>query len=371
MTAGPIIERIEILRYRYPLDSPFHATWDPNPRHFHATTIVRVTAGEFEGAGSGDAMLGFAGHEDLFLGRSPFEIDRHVAVLDNLQFHYGRMWPLEVALWDLMGQISGQPLWRLLGGSRQTVPLYASTGQRLDLDERVSAVLSLKRSGFRAAKLRFYHHEPSEDVAIIRSVRDAVGDDMTLLVDANQAWRMPWDTRPSWDLQQALRVAAALSELDVYWLEEPLHRHNYSGLAELRRRAGVRIAAGEGIREFSELHQYLDRGSLDVYQPDVVWSTGILRGIQLAREVQARGHIYSPHTWGDGLVLLANLHVFAAVSHAPFVEYPTDPPYWTPERRDFLLPALLQPGSDGSLSLPEEPGLGIRIDWDAISRWRV
>src|SRR5690606_41215592 len=108
----PIIESIEIRRYRLPLDPPFHASWDPVPRRGPPRTLVRVRAGDVEGVGAGDAMLGFAGHEDLFLGHSPLEIERHVAVLDNLQFHYGRMWPLEVALWDVIGRLKSQPLWR-------------------------------------------------------------------------------------------------------------------------------------------------------------------------------------------------------------------------------------------------------------------
>ena len=89
----PKIEAIEIRHYRLPLDPPFRASWDPQPRTSHTSTLVRVRAGEYEGVGSGDAMLGFAGHESLFVGRDPFEIERHVQLLDNLQFHYGRMWP--------------------------------------------------------------------------------------------------------------------------------------------------------------------------------------------------------------------------------------------------------------------------------------
>lgn len=365
----PTIETIEVRRYRLPLDPPFHASWDPAPRRAHATTVVRVRAGEYEGVGAGDAMLGFAGHEELFLGRSPLEIERHVTVLDNLQFHYGRMWPLEVALWDVIGQIAGQPLWRLWGGSTPRVPLYASTGQRLGGDERVASVLRLKEEGFAAVKLRFFADDPQDDIAIVRAVRQAAPS-LTLLCDANQAWRMPWDTRSPWALKQARRVAGALAELDVYWLEEPLPRHDYAGLAELRRLSRVRIAGGEGNREFAELRQYLDHGSLDVYQPDAVWSTGPLRGLQIAREVQARGAVYSPHTWGDGLVLLANLHVSAAVSRAPFIEYPYDPPTWTPARRDFILPAPLQ-ANNGHITLPDAPGLGVALDWDALEPWRV
>ncbi len=365
----PTIDAIELRAYRRPLDPPFHASWDPTPRRAHATTVVRVRAGGLEGVGAGDAMLGFAGHEGLFLGRSPLEIERHVAILDNLQFHYGRMWPLEVALWDLIGQIAGQPLWRLLGGSSGRVPLYASTGQRLDREARVAAVRRLQAEGFAAVKLRFFAEDPQDDIATVRAVRDAAPT-LTLLCDANQAWRMPWDTRPPWDLKQARRVADALAELDIYWLEEPLGRHDVRGLAELRRQSQVRIAGGEGAREPIELRRYLEHDALDVYQPDVVWSTGVLRAVQIAREVQARGAVYSPHTWGDGLVLLANLHVAAAVSHAPFIEFPYDPPHWTPERRDFILPAPIR-ADGGHVTLPDAPGLGVALDWNALEEWRV
>ena len=102
---NPKIESIDIHHYRLPLDPPFQASWDPQPRAAHRTTLVRVQAGDYEGVGSGDSLLGFPGHESLFIGWDPFAIERHVQVLENLGFHYGRMWPLEVALWDLMGKI--------------------------------------------------------------------------------------------------------------------------------------------------------------------------------------------------------------------------------------------------------------------------
>jgi L-alanine-DL-glutamate epimerase-like enolase superfamily enzyme len=313
-------------------------------------------------------MPGFTGHEDLFLGQDALAIARHVEVLDHLQFHYGRMWPLEIALWDLMGKIADLPLWRLLGGTSNRVRLYASTGARLPIAERAEAARRLGAAGFPALKLRFHAADPREDLAIAAAVREAVGPDMAILVDANQGWRMPWDVSPSWDFKTAAWVADALAELDVFWLEEPLHRHDYEGLAALRRRSRVRIAGGEGNRDIAELRRYLACGALDVYQHDVAWSTGILRGVQMAREVQAAGCLYSPHTWGDGLVLLANLHVAAAVSQAPFVEFPYDPPYWTPERRDFILPQPLLPTADGYLVLPDRPGLGVEIDWKALER---
>jgi L-alanine-DL-glutamate epimerase-like enolase superfamily enzyme len=294
-----------------------------------------------------------------------------VQLLDNLQFMYGRMWPLEIALWDIMGKATGQPLWKLLGGRTNRVPLYASMGQRRPTPERAAAARRLVERGFRAVKLRFYADNVAENLAVARAVREAMGVDAALLVDANQGWRMPWDTRTPWDFKTALFVADALAELDVFWLEEPLPRTDYRGLAELRRRAKVRIAGGEGNRDFSEHLECLHHGSLDVYQADVAWSTGILRGRQLAQMAQAAGALYSPHTWGDGLVLLANLHVAAAVSTAPFFEFAFDPPEWTPARRDYILPKPLEADGDGVLTLPATPGLGVAIDWQAIAPLRI
>jgi L-alanine-DL-glutamate epimerase-like enolase superfamily enzyme len=193
------------------------------------------------------------------------------------------------------------------------------------------------------------------------------------MVDANQAWRMPHDTSDSWDFDTAARAVDALAELRVYWLEEPLHRHDYRGLRKLRDYAsarGVRIAGGEGAREVTELREYVAHGSLDVYQPDVAWSTGVQRGTEIAAAARAAGAMYTPHAWGCGVVLLANLHVFAACGNAPFVEYPYDPPGWTPDRRDFMLREPIV-ARDGYASLPDAPGLGADIDWARIERWRV
>jgi L-alanine-DL-glutamate epimerase-like enolase superfamily enzyme len=172
-------------------------------------------------------------------------------------------------------------------------------------------------------------------------------------------------------------VVDALADLRVYWFEEPLDRHDYRGLRRLRDYAstrGVRIAGGEGAREMTDLHECLAHGSLDVYQPDVAWSTGVLRATQIAASVRAAEVMYTPHTWGCGVVLLANLHVFAALGNAPFVEYGFDPAPggggWTLERRDFMLREPIV-ARDGYAALPDAPGLGADIDWDAIERWRV
>ena len=118
-----VITRIEISHHRLPLDPPFPASWDPQPRALFPATIVRVhdDAGHV-GVGSGDAMYGFADYESYFLGEDPLDLERHAAVLSNIDFHAGRPWPLDVALWDLAGQIEDRPIWSLVGGSSNRFP---------------------------------------------------------------------------------------------------------------------------------------------------------------------------------------------------------------------------------------------------------
>src|SRR3546814_291849 len=118
---GITVENREI-----PLDPPFPAAWDSRPRERFAATIVRVETDQgLVGVGSGDPMPGFAGHEHLFLGRDPLALDRHFRVIENLSFHYGRCWPLDLALWDIAAQAAGLPLWKLLGGRSPRLRLYA------------------------------------------------------------------------------------------------------------------------------------------------------------------------------------------------------------------------------------------------------
>jgi L-alanine-DL-glutamate epimerase-like enolase superfamily enzyme len=193
---------------------------------------------------------------------------------------------------------------------------------------------------------------------------------MAIMVDLNQGWRMAGDTTTSLDPVAARRVAAELAEYGVLWVEEPLAGTDLRGLAALRASApGVRIAGGEMTRTFTESLAALDADAFDVYQPDVVLAGGMLRTRTIAELALARNRWFTPHTWTNGIGLLANLHVAAGVGGGPFIEVPYDPPGWTPKRRDAVLAEPLRPGRDGVLRVPDAPGLGIVLDDDAIKRY--
>ena len=365
------ITAIRLDRLTVPLDPPFPAAWDPVPRTSFAVTVVRVeTDAGVVGVGSGDTMDGFEAFEHLFLGQDPLAIARHVRALETIDFHAGRYWPLEVALWDIAGQVAGLPVATFFGGATDGIPAYASCGMLLPPGERAESALRLREEGFRAMKIRIDPRRLDEGLAAVEATRAAVGDTMALMVDLNQGWRMAGDVSPSIDVRTARSIAVRLAELDVLWLEEPLAGTDLRGLAALRASApGIRIAGGEMTRTFAEELAALDADAFDVYQPDVVLAAGMLRTRTLAELALARNRWFTPHTWTNGIGLLANLHVAAGVGGGPFLEFPYDPPGWTPERRDAVLAQPVRPGPDGVLRVPDAPGLGIVLDEVAIRRY--
>lgn len=366
------ITAVRLRRLSCPLDPPFRAAWDPEPRRAFDATLVLVETDEgLVGVGSGDTMDGFERYEHLFVGEDPLAIERHVRVLETITFHAGRYWPLEAALWDLAGKAENVPAARLLGGAAARLPAYASCGEQKPPAERVESALALREEGFGALKLRIDKDRLAEGVAAVAAVREAVGSSMEIMVDLNQGWRMPGDIASLLGFDAVLRLAEELRGLEVLWLEEPLAAHDVSGLRELRARARIRIAGGEMVRTPHELRLYEDTDALDVYQPDAVLAVGVLRARELAERVLAGGRWFTPHTWTNGIGLLTNLHLTAGVGGGPFLELPYDPPGWTAERRDFMLAEPLLPDADGCLAVPDRPGLGIELDDDAVRRYAV
>jgi len=367
------ITNIRVRRLRTELTPPFRAAWDPVPRRSFAASLVFVETDEgVVGVGSGDTMDGFEPFIGLFLGQNPLGVARHVRTLETIGFHAGRYWPLEAALWDIIGQVCGQPVATLFGASADRLPAYASCGELKEPRERAEAALALREQGFRALKIRIDPARGLEQgLAAVRATREAVGASMDIMVDLNQAWRMAGDIAPALDAVGAREVVARLRDLGVLWVEEPLPGADVRGLAGLRAATGVRIAGGEMVRTVEEFLAYLEADALDVYQPDVVLAVGMARARLVADLAQARHRWFTPHSWTNGLGLLANLHVAAGVGAGPYFEFPYDPPGWTVERRDFFLAEPVRVEVDGCVAVPARPGLGAILDHDAVDRFTV
>jgi D-galactarolactone cycloisomerase len=366
------ITAIRVQRLRLPLDPPFHAAWDPDPRRQFDATIVRVETDEgLTGIGSGDTMAGFEDFEHLFIGRDPLLLSTHARTLETIAFHAGRYWPVEAALWDLFGKKLGVPVYSLLGGAAERLPVYASLGELRAPAQRAQDARVLVDAGFRAVKLRIARDMLAEGIAAATAIRHEVGEALEIMVDLNQWWRMAGDIEPGLGPSDAARVIAQLDELGVLWVEEPLAGADLAGMRALRSRVRARIAGGEMARTFDELWHALAVDALDVFQPDVVLSLGVSGARTLADVVLRRNRWFTPHTWTNGIGLLANLHVCCGVGGGPFLEFPYDPPGWTPERRDFMLASPLTIDSDGCLAVPSAPGLGIALDEQAVAHYAL
>jgi L-alanine-DL-glutamate epimerase-like enolase superfamily enzyme len=363
---------IRMDRMRLPLNPPFEAAWDPVPRRHFDATLVRVATDEgITGYGSGDTMDGFGAFADLFIGTDPLRIANQVRVLETVSFHGGRFWPLEAALWDIIGKACGQPVATLFGGAADRLPAYASFGELKSPAARADAVLAARKAGFRAVKIRIDRADVAGGLAAVRAAREAVGDELHIMVDLNQWWRMAGDISAALDVAAVRRIAAELADLGVTWLEEPLPAADLAGMRMLREQCGIRVAGGEMARSVSELLEALEAGALDVVQPDVVLAVGMLRARTVAEMVLQRGRWFTPHTWTNGLGLLANLHVAAGVGGGPYLEFPYDPPGWTQQRRDFFLAEPVQIDGSGCVRVPAAAGLGAVIDEAAVTRWAV
>jgi L-alanine-DL-glutamate epimerase-like enolase superfamily enzyme len=366
------ITAIEITQHQLPLDPPFRPSWSSQPRLKFDATIVRVhTDAGLTGIGSGDYMLGFAGHERLFIGEDPLRLERHNRVITHIGFHYGRCWPLDLALWDLAGKIAGQPCWKLLGGFTDRVPCYASSGSLKDGTALADLAERALARGFKAMKIRFRRGSPKDDIAALAAVRARVGKRLELMVDCNQGWRFPWDTMSPWTFKDALAIGRELEQLDIYWMEEPLHRADRDGMRRLREALNIRIAGGELNRELSELRDVITEGCLDVVQPDVV-SIGGITGLQRIAHMAAEHNvIFTPHTWGNGIGLMANAPLHAGAGGGGYLEFPWDPPEWDLARRDFMLTEPIDIDANGDLVLSDKPGLGFALDEERLAATRV
>jgi L-alanine-DL-glutamate epimerase-like enolase superfamily enzyme len=366
------ITQVKVRLFDTPMDKPFHPTWQPLPHRSSRIHVVEVHTDEgIVGIGSGGVPNRWEVAGLFLAGQDPFNIEQHVYNLRSMAFFVGRPWPVEIALWDIIGKATGQPIYRLLGGGANKLRAYASTGEVRPAAERVDISQQMVAEGFRAIKLRFHSPDWRDDIKTLDAVRKAVGDKIDIMVDGNWGWRIsPEQHTHRWDLKTAVAAARAMEEYNVYWLEEPLDAYDYDAIAELRSHlTTLRLAGGELNRGPEEIKTYIDKGCYDVYQPDCTFIGGISTTRKIAALVEAEGKVFTPHTWTNGLGLVANLHAAAASSRVPYIEFPYDPPVWKPEHRDFIFKEHINIDPEGYVHLPDAPGLGVELDEDRIAQW--
>lgn len=373
------ITDVKFLDLEIPLKVPLRPAWEPRAAYeSFPLALIRVytdegivgSAVEF----TPQHVMGASGSQiaclkSILIGADPFGIEGIVRKLRYAAFVGPKPWAIEIALWDVIGKACGQPVYRLLGGSQDRVKAYISTVQIKSPDEHALDAKKYLDQGFRAIKLRAHRLNPVEDLEAVRAVRAAVGDKMEIMVDANQAWATE---PPFWSSRTALWMARELEKLDVVWLEEPLPKDDLQGLAELARKVDLPIAGGElewGIHRFREL---LENQAYDILQPDPHWCGGILECRKISALAETMNKQCILHTGGiSGLWLAANLQVTGAIPNCPYFEYLLEPPVWTAEMRDALLEEPIVIGKDGYIDIPKGPGLGVKLNEQAIARYTV
>ncbi len=285
---------------------------------------------------------------------------------------------IDMALWDIAGKASGKPVWELLGTPvRQHIVPYASLEPRVAgfeayRDALVDWTLRAKEEfGFRAAKLEItfggpYAHLGTRApdrriVEVVAAVRRAVGSDMTLMIDVQYTWTDP---------DRAIETLQALREYDLYFVEAPLWPDALDGYARIHgANTGTRIASGEWLATRFEFVDLMDRGEVEVVQPDIGRVGGLTEATRVAHLAEQRHRIVVPHAWKSGLSIAAELHFAAATKSCEFVEYLPGPLADSDLRRELTKGDVAM--RDGVLPLPTAPGLGIELNRDALAFFEV
>jgi L-alanine-DL-glutamate epimerase-like enolase superfamily enzyme len=258
--------------------------------------------------------------------------------------------PLDIAVWDAHGKTLGQPLHRLLGGYRDRLPTYASDGLWVSLtpDELAAAAKQHVADGFSAVKLRIGKEPTAEGEARrVRAVREAVGPDVKIMVDAGE----------SWSLAHARRAGRVLQDAGIAWLEDPVHHHDVAGLAELRRRLDIPIAAGEHLYPLDAFRTLLEARAVDV----VILDLARVGGVTPWRRIAALAHAHRIPVCGH-VVPEIQVHLLAAVASGHMVEY-------VPRSAGIL--RAMPRREHGDLVAPSAPGLGLELDEAAVRRYQV
>ncbi len=304
------------------------------------------------------------------LNKDPFDVETHSA---RLRYYaagppYRGCAGVDIALWDLVGKACGQPLYKLWGGGKDRVTAYASMIRLSTPEERAGLAEQLAAEGWKAIKLRLHHATLREDIRTVEAVRKAVGGRMEIMVDANQAQSTGgWQPGVVWDFERAVATAREMQRLGCLWLEEPLPRYAWDRLAELNRLVEIPIAGGENNRGLHEFLGMLRQDVYDILQPECM----VLEGITTVRKVgvlaEAFGKQIVPHHGGGDLGTVAHLHLIASWPHAPYLELLHDPPVGSYLHRFAVMANAPVVAADGSVPLPQEPGLGVKIHRDWIA----
>jgi D-galactarolactone cycloisomerase len=307
--------------------------------------------------------------EPLYVGENPQEPERVSEKLHANTFWMGRggtithaISGIDIAMWDMLGKTTAQPVGRLLGGCyRNRVLPYASLLMR-EPGALAEHLIAIREQGFRAFKIGwgpFGRQSDALDERIVRAAREAVGSEALLMVDAGASDAF-WHRAFKW----SVRTARMLADFGVYWFEEPLPPDNLSDYVLLRQSSPLPIAGGEVLTRRQSFVPWLEGRALDIVQPDVTKVGGISEERRIAWMAEENGIRFIPHGWNTAVGLAADLHLASASRDTDIVEYLTGSPFI-----DDIVENKWELDDNGMLVVPSGPGLGISLNLDAVEKY--
>lgn len=374
------ISDIRVHPLAYPLESDSGYGSARGIVHERVATLVEVettdgTIGWGESFGPPRTMATLIDEvlRDMVVGMDSWSVDSLVERVTTGLYHFGSSGLLlaavsgiDIAIWDILGKVTGEPIHRLLGGpTRSSVTPYASTMYFTESAHDPSDPMQVAvEEGFAAAKIKI-GRGVAEDEERTRIARETLGDDAFLMVDVNGNYRA----------DQAIELARTLEPYDVHWLEEPVPPESIDGYREVREQTGVSVAGGEAVYSRFGFDRLLSNRAVDIIQPDVCKCGGLSEAAVIAEMATVSNTGVSAHCWTSGVGLAASLQYAATVPAYPHSGNAPEPYLFEVDRAENALRSeLVTPQVDpsgGDLVVPERPGLGIKINREALGRYRV
>ena len=309
------------------------------------------------------------GLRDALIGEDPLDVERLWDRMYRSVIYVGRrgiaihaISGIDIALWDLKGKALGRPVCELIGTPvRDRVRAYASMLMPDTPEETSDRVAGLREQGFTAVKLGWgpLGRDPDHDVKLAAAAKEAGGEGTEIMIDAGLGYVA--------DAATAIRVARELEALGIYWLEEPFEPDEYEAYAELADSVDITVAAGEQDVTRWGFRELIERGHVDLVQPDVTRCGGITETLRIASLAAEYGVATVPHAWKSGIIKAASLHVNAVLPDALYQEYcVAETPINTA-----LTVERLPIEADGCIAVPTAPGIGVTLDEDVVASLRV
>ena len=309
----------------------------------------------------------------LLLGKDPFDNEvlwesMYKGIRGNKGALMAAISGLDIALWDIKGKVLGVPISKILGGTfRNSIKCYVTGMYMTKTDDLAGALIEEARGyiddGFDAIKMRI-GYGLNLDVEIVSAVREAIGDEICLMVDANCAY----------DSRTAIHVGRRLDKLNVYWFEEPVPPTDIEGYLEVKNALDMYIAGGE--LEFGKygFKDFIGRRAADIIQPDMCWAGGITETKKIATLCETFGVRCLPHVWGTPIAIAANLQLIASLPSLYSINDPLEPILELDQSPNLFRDHLAKEPiihKNSRISVPQKPGLGVEIDEDFIKEYAV